>query len=113
MRDPLTINSGSLRTSIDIQASSSAGFGQALTWTTVLTTRASIRSLSLSEKSTAAGFSSQVTHRIVMRYQNSVPLKAGMRIVAATGTYDIQAIDNVQERNRVIVVLALEMEPTQ
>lgn len=113
MRDPLTIDSGSLRIPVEIQASSVGGFGQAATWATVLSTRASIRSLSLSEKSTAAGFSSQVTHRIVMRYQSGVPLRAGMRILAPSGTYDIQAVDNVQERNRVVVVLALELEPTQ
>jgi SPP1 family predicted phage head-tail adaptor len=115
-RDPLTIEAGTLRHAISIQAQTTTqdAFGQeSQTWNTVLQTRASIRTLSLSERSSASGFVSEATHRITMRYQSAAPILGGMQIVFGSHTYQIQAVENALERNRVITVLALEIGPTQ
>ncbi len=116
MHDPLTIEAGILRHAVSIQTQTTAqdSFGQQrTTWTSVLDTRASIRTLTLSERSSASGFVSEATHLITMRYQSAVALTAGMRVAYETHTYLLQAVENVLERNRVITCLALEITPTQ
>ncbi len=116
MKDPLTIESGTMRQAVTVESQSTTkdAAGQATsTWTTSLQTRAAIRTLTLSERSSASGLVSQASHRITFRYQSSVPLLAGMRIVHGSHTYLLQAVENVLERNRVITCLALELTPTQ
>jgi SPP1 family predicted phage head-tail adaptor len=116
MRDPLTIEAGTLRTPVNVQQQSSTqdDYGQQQTsWTTILSTRAAIRTLTLSERSSASGYNSQATHRITLRYQSDVSLIAGMQIAYDSHIYILQAIENVLERNRVITCLALEQTPTQ
>jgi SPP1 family predicted phage head-tail adaptor len=116
MRDPLTIDAGTLRFPVAVQQQTSTqdAFGQEQTsWITLLNTRAAIRTLTLSERGSASGFVSEATHRVTMRYQSDVPLSAGMRIVYQSHTYLLQAVENVLERNRVITCLVLEQAPTQ
>jgi SPP1 family predicted phage head-tail adaptor len=116
MRDPLTIDAGTLRNPVDIQQQATAqdAYGQpSIIWTTVLSTRAGIRTLTLTERSNASGIVSEATHRITLRFQSDTPLMAGMRVVHDTHIYLLQAVENVLERNRVITCLALEQAPTQ
>jgi SPP1 family predicted phage head-tail adaptor len=117
MRDPLVIEAGTLRHPVAVQSQGTGqdAFGQEhATWNTMLSTRAAIRTLTLTERSNASGFISNATHRVTMRYQSSVPLIAGMRIIYGNSRiFLIQAVENVLERNRVITCLALEQEPTQ
>jgi SPP1 family predicted phage head-tail adaptor len=114
--EPLIINPADLRHSIQIQERSTTQdqYGQPLeVWCTLITTRARIRTLSLREQFAQAGFSSQATHQITMRWQGSVPLQAGQRIVFGTRVFLVQSVENVLERNRVINLLVIEQQATQ
>jgi head-tail adaptor len=49
------------------------------------------------------GFVSVVAHRITIRFPgHSYPITDGMRVVKGSAVYLIQAVENVQERNRVL-----------
>jgi len=105
---------GELRSLIQIQSQSSTpdDFGQSLeTWTTVLTAWASIKAVTLSEAFQPNQFTSQVTHIIKMRW-TAVPISGGMRAVYGTHIYKIQAPENVDERNLVLKLRALEINGT-
>lgn len=105
------LNPSELRHSIQIQSQSTEKdkFGQPLqNWTTVLTTRASIEAIEKVERYQARQFTSQVTHVITLRWPN-VSITAGMRVVFGSHIYTIQALDNVEERNVILNLLALEI----
>jgi SPP1 family predicted phage head-tail adaptor len=116
MSDPLIIQPGDLRNSITIQAQSQTKdeFGQAISsWTNALTTRARVRTLALREQFGQPGFSGQATLQVTMRYQSAVAILPGQRIVVDGKTLIVQSVENVRERNRIINVLAIELQPTQ
>jgi SPP1 family predicted phage head-tail adaptor len=116
MHDPSVIEAGTLRNAISIQQQTTTQdeYGQQQTlWVSVLETRATIRTLTLAERSSASGFVSEATHRITLRYQPTVALVAGMRVIHDSQSYILQAIENVLERNRVLTCLALELTPTR
>src|SRR5512142_498970 len=97
--DPLYIQSGDLRNSVTIQAPSSTqdAYGQPTsTWTTLLTTRASIQASTQRETTESGNLVSQVTHIIKIRYPGSdIRIVSGQRVVADVRTYTIQAVDDV------------------
>jgi SPP1 family predicted phage head-tail adaptor len=112
--DPTQIQAGTLRHVIEIQSQSTSRdeLGQLnSTWTTILTTRAAI------ENTTSQTFkytfqnnvlASNATDCITMRfpYIGTTPLNVtpGMRVTWRDQTYTIQAVDNVQRRDRVLIL---------
>ena len=109
MPQPLAINPGSLRHSVTIQSSSS-GMGEnglpSTAWTDVLTTRASISAVSGKELYAAQQVTSQVTHTVTMRW-TPITISPGMRILFGDHICQIQTVDNVEERNRVLKLMVL------
>lgn len=116
VRDPLAIPSGAMRHEIQIQQQTSAkdSFGQPQpTWSTVLTVMAAIATLSQREVY-ALQLAAQVTHRITVRWPGtSIGIAGGMRILFGGRVFLIQTPDNVQERNRVLHLMCLEINPVQ
>lgn len=113
MTNELALPAGSLRHSIEIQspATSHDNFGQPLqTWTTVLTARASIEDVLEREMYQNGQFTGQVTHTIRLRWPGTaVSIAPGMQVICGAHTYTIQTAVNVQQRNRVLKIMALEL----
>jgi SPP1 family predicted phage head-tail adaptor len=112
--DPLILAAGDLRHSVSIQASSTSrdASGQLLqTWDTILTTHASIRSLTTRETVQDSQLVSQSTHMITIRYPGkSIRLVTGNKLVHGNNVYTIQEVDNVLSRNKVIQLRALVID---
>lgn len=113
VKDPLAIPSGAMRSQVEIQQQAptpdSAGQPQAA-WTTMWTTPAAISTLSMREVYQTAQFAAQVTHRITVRWPgNSIAIVGGQRVAFGSRIFQVQTVENVQERNRVLHLLCLEI----
>jgi head-tail adaptor len=109
--NPLVINPGELRHSVTISAPSSDGdaFGAGSNiWTPILTTRASLKQITAKTLFQTGALISQATHILRMRYTSTV-IEPGYRVTYSTHTYRVVNVDNVQERNRVLEILLLEI----
>jgi SPP1 family predicted phage head-tail adaptor len=112
MIDPLIIPPGTLRHSITILAPSAVGTtfgGSGTTWTPVITTRASLQQIAAKSVYQTGALSTQVTHKLRMRYSRAATIKPGYQVTYSTHTYRVVNVDNVEERNRVIELLLLEV----
>lgn len=119
VKDPLIIPSGALRNAIQIQSQSTTqdSFGgEIATWSTVLSCFAAIETMRTGEQF-QEGFVSQVVHRITIRWPGpSVPILANMRVVVdpvpggQSSVYEIQAVENVQQRNKIVRMTCLEID---
>jgi|ERR1700761_6296094 len=117
--NPLIIPSGALRNAIQIQAQSTQqdNFGQQIsTWNTILNCFAAIETSEERELFQEA-FVSQVVHRVTIRWPGpGTPITANMRVVVnpvpggTASMYLIQAVENVQQRNRVVRMTCLEID---
>ena len=110
----VVFKSGDLRRSIQIQQRSatidSVG-GQSTTWTTVATVWADIQPLSGRELMAAQEVQAEVSHTISIRYQplfSDPKAMAAMRVLYGTRIFNISASMNVDERNRLITLMANE-----
>ena len=115
--DPLYIDAGSLRHSIQIQAPSSTrdAVGQPVsTWNVVLTTRAKIEntnSRTFKESFSNNALASQSTDVLTIRWPGAaVDLKPDMRVIFGDNTYLVQAVDNVLRRNRKVVLACVVID---
>lgn len=112
--DPLLLQPGSLRASITIEAPSVSGdaFGSGGgTWDAILNTRASIQAISQRELTQDAQTVAQVSHVIKIRYPGAtVAITAGCRVLSGTAVYNIQTVENVLNRNRVIKLLCVAID---
>jgi head-tail adaptor len=113
--DPLFLPAGSLRHPIAIKSESLTGqqdeAGQPLdsAWASVLTTRASIDVAKQSETyQSGMGFTSQVTHIVKLRW-TPLSIAPGMRVYFGSKVFQIQTVENVLERNRVIKLQVLAL----
>lgn len=117
VRDPLAIPSGAMRSEVTIERPPAAqdAYGQpGGTWTLVWTTLAAIATQSTREVYQASQFVEQITHRITVRWPGaSIVLVGGMRVVFGSRIFLVQTVENVQERNRVLHLMCLEINPTQ
>jgi len=115
------IDPGSLRHQIAIGARSSSqdASGQPLnTWPVYLTTRASIQQLSGQQLYQGEEFTSAKQVRAILRWPGrGLPAPAvngvvnvGDRIFYLNHVYEIQIADNVQERNRKLVLTCVEID---
>ncbi|MDX1922676.1 MAG: phage head closure protein [Alphaproteobacteria bacterium] len=82
------------------------GGGNAMAWTTINTIWASIEPVSGNEQMIAGKPSGTVTHRIHTRYDATIT--PAMRLMLGSRIYNIRSIKNIQERNRVLEILAEE-----
>ena len=115
--DPLVINPGELRHKIQIQkAPAGAGdrdsAGQVVaTWNVVLSTYAAIdgtNSHTFRDSFMNNALASQSTDAITIRWPGAaIEIRPGMRVVFGDNTFLIQAVDNVQRRNRKVVLACI------
>ena len=114
--EPLALNAGDLRHSITIQAPSTTGdalgsSGQ--TWTDILSTRASIQAVTQRELTQDGQTVAQVTHVIKIRYPGSqFQIQSGQRACCGSLVFNIQTVENVLLRNRVIKLLCVAIDAT-
>lgn len=111
-----TINPGALRNQVQIQQQTSTpdsvGQPQA-TWTTILTAMAAIEATAAREAYQTGQFVADVTHRISIRWPgDGVVLHGGQRVAYGTRIFQVQAVENVRERNSLVHLLCLEIDGT-
>jgi SPP1 family predicted phage head-tail adaptor len=117
-RNPFSIPGGAKRHFVTVQTLSTttdATGGQVPSDPTpVLSCMAAINTLSEREAYQTGQFSSQVTHRVSIDWPGPTPvLYAGMQVVFGMRLFQVQAIDNVQERNRTLHLMCLEIDGGQ
>jgi SPP1 family predicted phage head-tail adaptor len=117
IKDPLSLPAGLLRNPVLIQAQSmtqDAVGGPLTAWTTVLSCFAGISTMSSREVYQTAQFVSEVTHRVTIRWPGpSVSIQGGMQVVFGSRIFKIQNVENVQERNRVLYLMCVEINGVQ
>jgi SPP1 family predicted phage head-tail adaptor len=108
------MRAGTLTRSIDIQQRSTGkdSFGgQVQTWTTLKSVYAGIEALTGSEKLAAMSYSTDVSHRVTVRYDAiflDPRVVATYRIQYGTRIFNIEAPLNVDEANRMIEMICSE-----
>jgi len=111
-----TIDPGEMRRQVQLQQQSTApdsvGQPQSI-WTTFLTAMAAIQATGAKEAFLTGQFSSQVTHRITLRWPgDAVTLQGGQRVLYGARVFLVQAVENVRERNSIVHLLCLEINGT-
>jgi len=109
MASPYTISAGDLRHRLAIQSYSEARDavgGITKTWTTAITVWGSVRPMSGNELAIAKQIDERVTHKIVIRHYSS--LDTTYRITHDSRTFNIVNILNLQERDKMQVITAIE-----
>lgn len=114
---PLVIRPGELRHAITIQSPSTVAgeFGMSVspsTWNPVRTTNAAIYTAGGRETSQAAQLVSEVSHVVKIRWGAEV-LKAGYQVVFGSRIFTVLYIENVLERNRVLLLYCKEVDGAQ
>lgn len=116
------VDVGSLNCRVQIQQQTAAqdDFGQQQqTWTTVYTAWARIGVVHGQLLYQTAEFISKATHEITLRWTSSVVIVPNMRVVyteATTGvvhTYNVEALLNADQRNRILIILAYELNASE
>lgn len=115
-RDPLVIDAGELRHTVQIQQpnySSPGAGGRSVSpssWSTIQSTRAAIYTAGGRETSMASQIVSDVSHVVKVRWSSSVVIKANYRVLFGARTMTVQYVENVLERNRVLLLYCLEVD---
>src|SRR5581483_3248855 len=107
-RAALVIQPGELRHPVQIQqqatTQSSTG-APTQSWNTVLSTMAAIMTASSREVYQAAQFTAQVSHVLKIRWPGAgVTIQGGMQVLYGGRTFKLQTVENVLERNRVLLL---------
>ncbi len=111
--DPLILDAGILRHTVTISMPSPAGdaFGATSNvFVPVLTTRVSLQQITAKSMYQAGSLSTQVTHKLRMRYRPDITIDPSCRVTYLTKTYRVVNVDNILERNRVMELLLLELD---
>jgi SPP1 family predicted phage head-tail adaptor len=116
-QNPLAIDAGTLRHKVQIQAQSMVGDADtgepSATWSDVLAAFARIDAVSsrqIFQSGQGLQFVSQVTHLVTIRWPGfSVGISGGMRVLFGIRIFQVQIVENVQERNRILKLLCLEI----
>lgn len=122
-RDPLKLPPGMLRDELVIeQPSATPGpDGASVTpdsWTPVIDCMGKIDTISTRDSYSSGQLASQLSHVVWMGWTDT-PIKAGYRILFQSTPsmparwFLIQAVENVQERNRVLTLRCLEVDAGQ
>jgi SPP1 family predicted phage head-tail adaptor len=108
------VRSGTLSRYIEIQQRATAKDtfgGQSATWTTITSVYALIEALSGTERAAAASYSTDVSHRVTVRYQalfDDPRVIATYRVKYGTRIFQVLAGLNVDEANRTIELMCAE-----
>lgn len=111
-----TLCAGRLRHRIDIvqpnfnDQDSTGGFNLS-DFTIVATVWGSIQALCGEEKFAAHEFVSQVSHQVVIRYTSGI--NSGMQVRFQGRTFQIEAVLNPDERNKVLILLCIEINDSR
>lgn len=116
-QNPLAIDAGELRHQIQIQQQSpsqSTTGAPASNWTTILQTMSKISTASSREVYQASQFTAQVSHVIKIRWPGAgVNIQGGQQVVFGSQVFKLQTVENVLQRNRVLLLHCLEINGTQ
>jgi head-tail adaptor len=117
-RNPISIPAGAKRNFIQIQQVSTTpgptGGQTATDPVVLLSCMAAIDTLAAKQAYQSGQFSAQVTHRVSIDYPGpAVALAASLQVVFGARLFQVQVIDNVQERNRVLHLMCLEIDGSQ
>ena len=114
-KDPLAIDAGELRHPITIQApvfaqDSLGGMSVSpSSFSLARETMAAIYTAGGRETSMASQIVSQVSHTVKVRW-TPIVIKAGFRILFGVRFFTVQYVENVLERNRVLLLYCLEVD---
>lgn len=111
----MALDAGSLNRKITIQSQTTTQdvYGQPQqTWTDVLSTWASIKAATSKEVYAAAGFTSQISHKITIRFPR-VTLRSNMRVMYRGRVFDVQAVTDPDEGRVQLDLLCLERNEGQ
>ena len=122
-RDPLKLPPGMLRHEIQIQAPAATPgpYGASVEptdWTTVMSCMAGIDAISARDTYGAGQLTSELSHVVWIGWTDTA-IKAGYQILFQSTpsmparVFKIQAVENVQERNRVLTLRCLEVDSGQ
>lgn len=106
------IDPGKLKHRINIQGQSTEqdDFGAPIKdWSSVLTCWASIQAASSKEVYAASGYTSSLSHKIVIRYP-SVAITSAMRVVYRDRVYQIQAAIDPDESREELQLMCLQRD---
>ena len=116
-KDPLAIDAGELRHSVQIQqqSTSQSGTGALVqSWTTILITMGKISTASSREAYQAMQFTAQVSHVIKIRWPGTgVTILGGQQVLFGSRVFKLQTVENMLERNRVLLLHCLEINGAQ
>ena len=110
----MAIRGGTLRKRVQIQqrATTQDSTGQQSTvWTTIATVWADIESMTARELVAAQSVNMEATHTITVRYQAifaQPKIVATYRALYNSRVFNISGMDNVEERNALVVLTAAE-----
>lgn len=106
------MRAGELKRRIRIQQQSSTqdDYGQQIeSWSDVLVCWAAIKAATSKEVYAASGFTSQITHKITIRFPRDIEIRSNMRILYGTRVFLIQAIPNPDEGIQQLALMCLEL----
>ena len=87
--------------------------GQTETWNTVLTIMAALATTASKELYQTGQFTGQVTHRVSIYWPGAgIAILGGMRVVYGSRIFIVQTVENVQERNCILLLHCLEIDGT-
>jgi SPP1 family predicted phage head-tail adaptor len=114
-KNPLIIEPGELWNFIRIQRASRLGdtFGKSVNpvdWEDLFSCWAAIYSAGGREVAAASHLVSSVSHVLKIRYTPSIIVRANHRIIFGARYFTVGYIENVKERNRVLLLYATEID---
>jgi SPP1 family predicted phage head-tail adaptor len=114
-KNPLVIEPSELWHFITLQRASLVGdsFGKSInpvTWDDLYSTWAAIYTAGGREVAQASHIVSSVTHVVKIRFNPAVILRANYRVVYGARYFTVQYIENVKERNRVLLLACSEID---
>lgn len=105
------MRSGPLRERITLQSPTVArdSYGaETITWTNERTVYASVEPIKGDEYMEARAFTQTITHRFRIRHQPDKSITPTWRISYDSRTFDIESVINAWERDRTIIIMAVE-----
>jgi SPP1 family predicted phage head-tail adaptor len=114
-KNPVVTEPSELRHFVTIQRASQTGdsFGKSINpvaWDVLYTTWAAIYTAGGREVAQASHIVSGVTHVIKVRYNTAVIMRANYRVVFGPRYFTVQYVENVKERNIVLLLYCIEID---
>lgn len=114
MINPLVINAGELRHTVELQTKGSeqdpVTKKPSATWKTYLSPKVRIFGPGTKEVYQAQQFTAQVTHVLKMRWPgDAITIQGGDQVVFGARTFNLQAWVDVEERRRVVLLYCQEI----